>query len=207
MARIVGANPSSPAEQVRIQAPHLARRLVTESSFASYNGYAASIPANKVADLAHDTASKHMVPDRRVMPAMDVALPTNGGSSPGASPAVGLNLLRRVDVLVDAITSPTGDGVTVAVIDSGIGVNPDLKTTLGVDRVVVRWSAMQGSLTDEFGHGTHVAGIISGNAKSSSGPYALRTFRGVAPNVRFVSLKVLGDDGTGEVSNVLSAVD
>ena len=101
----------------------------------------------------------------------------------------------------------SGQGVTVAVIDSGIGVNPDLKTSLGIDRVVMRWSAMTGSLTDEFGHGTHVAGIIGGNAKASSGPYATRTFRGVAPNVSFISMKVLGDDGSGEVSNVLRAVD
>ena len=93
--------------------------------------------------------------------------------------------------------------MTVAVIDSGIAVNDDLTTSLGLDRVIVRWSAFSGPDTDEFGHGTHVAGIIGGNGKSSSGPYAMRTFRGVAPDVRLISLKVLGEDGSGEVSNVL----
>jgi hypothetical protein len=68
------------------------------------------------------------------------------------------------------------------VIDSGIGVNADLKTNLGVDRVVMRWSAMTGSLTGRIRprHRTS-PGIIGGNAKASSGPYATRTFRGVAP--------------------------
>jgi serine protease AprX len=93
------------------------------------------------------------------------------------------------------------------VIDSGIGSHADLKNAVGADRVVVRWSAVSGPNGDEFGHGTHVAGIIGGNAKKSSGPYATQTFRGVAPDVKLISMKVLNADGSGQVSDVLEAID
>ena len=146
-----------------------------------------------------------MVPDRHVKPSLDVALPTINGS--GAAAPSGFNLLDRVELSAAPPVPLTGAGVTVAVIDSGIAVSDDLKTSLGLDRVIVRWSATPGLDTDEFGHGTHVAGIIGGNGKASSGPYATRTFRGVAPDVRLISLKVLGEDGSGEVSDVLEAID
>jgi hypothetical protein len=207
--------PLTPAEQQRITA--LVTSLggtVKATSFASFSGYAASVPANRLAELAEDGASLHIVPDRHVKPSMDVALPTIGETTDGSTSSGGAlgNLVGRV---LDGLAGtpapapvPTGKGVTVAVIDSGIAVNADLKTNLGLDRVIVRWSAFpSGTALDEFGHGTHVAGIVGGNAKSSSGQYAIRTFRGVAPDVRLVSLKVLGADGSGSVSNVLSAVD
>jgi serine protease AprX len=49
-----------------------------------------------------------------------------------------------------------------------------------------------------WGTGTHVAGIIGG---SDGG------FRGVAPGVSIVSLKVLGADGSGRTSDVINAID
>ena len=97
---IVGSNgPLTPQDLIRIEM--LVTSLggtVTKSSFDSINGYAAMIPADKIADLAHDAASMHMAPDRRVMPTMDVALPTIGGANAGpATPALGINLLSRID--------------------------------------------------------------------------------------------------------------
>ena len=128
---IVGSDtPLSESEQIRIEM--LVASMggsVSKSSFDSFNGYAASIPADRIADLAHDPASKHMVPDRRVMPTMDVALPTIGGTGSGSEPAAGLNLLGILNRVTAAVSPLTGNGVTVAVIDSGIGVNPDLKST------------------------------------------------------------------------------
>ncbi len=65
-------------------------------------------------------------------------------------------------------------------------------------------------LADEFGHGTHVAGILAGCPP----PEPLlppgadpATLRGVAPEAKIVSLKVLGADGAGEVSSILAALD
>jgi subtilisin family serine protease len=56
-------------------------------------------------------------------------------------------------------------------------------------------------LTDEFGHGTAVAGILAGDSGQPGGP------RGVAPQTQLVSLKVLDRNGVGEVSRLLSAID
>src|SRR6185436_5687401 len=181
-----------------------------EEDFDAYSGYVADCPADKIADLARDAKSSHVAPDRTVRASMDVALPTINGTS--ASPTgAQFNVLGVVQIPIGDETGGgggyTGAGVTVAVIDSGIGTHADLKNAAGADRVLLRWSAVSGPNGDQFGHGTHVAGIIGGNAKKSSGPYATRTFRGVAPDVRFISMKVLNADGSGQVSDVLEAID
>src|SRR5439155_25999132 len=55
---------------------------------------------------------------------------------------------------------------------------------------------------DDYGHGTHVAGIIAGNGFDSNGARA-----GVAPNARVIALKVLDRDGRGRISDVIAALD
>jgi subtilisin family serine protease len=88
------------------------------------------------------------------------------------------------------------------------------------------------ALTDDFGHGTHVAGIIAGGApedavvcalervdrvdatgKAQRGQYDVtprldpRKLHGVAPRCRLVSLKVLDAQGDGRSSDVIRALD
>ncbi|MBI2828915.1 MAG: S8 family peptidase, partial [Acidobacteria bacterium] len=111
----------------------------------------------------------------------------------------------------------TGKGIGVAVIDSGITAwHDDLyltgsKSPRAAPRVVHFkdftiqtnprvWTSDQPS--DEFGHGTHVAGIIAGNGFDSNGA---RT--GVAPEANLVGLKVLDAEGHGYISNVIAAID
>ena len=65
----------------------------------------------------------------------------------------------------------TGAGVGVALIDSGVSSHPDLNGGfLGLSRVVWNQSFVPGNLSanDQFGHGTHVAGLIAGNGASST---------------------------------------
>lgn len=62
------------------------------------------------------------------------------------------------------------------------------------------WASGQPS--DEFGHGTHVAGIIAGNGFDSDGA---RT--GVAPKANLIGLKVLDAEGHGYISDVFAAID
>ena len=94
-------------------------------------------------------------------------------------------------------TSWTGDGVGIAVIDSGVNPSGDLKRLTSVD--LVDGGPNPG---DGFGHGTHVAGLVAGSGAMSGG-----LFRGVAPKARIISLKVLAADGTGLTSSVLLALD
>jgi serine protease AprX len=74
-------------------------------------------------------------------------------------------------------------------------------------------------LTDEFGHGTHVAGIIAGKMDLASAPQAAlrtqdrtviqpldRAIAGVAPECRLLSLKVLDANGRGRTSAIIEAI-
>jgi serine protease AprX len=100
-----------------------------------------------------------------------------------------------------------GTGVGVAVIDSGMTPKDDLMAGGGVtSRIVYSESFIGGSdTTDTYGHGTHVAGIVGGNGRDSSG--FSRTFKGVAPNVNFINLRVLDQNGAGQESSVIAAID
>lgn len=95
-------------------------------------------------------------------------------------------------------TTVTGSGVTVALIDSGI----DPRGGLG-QRIVGFYDFTRGGIPtapyDDFGHGTHIAGLIGG----SSGSMLL----GVAPDVTFVGLKVLDKNGQGSTSDVIKALE
>jgi serine protease AprX len=105
----------------------------------------------------------------------------------------------------------TGAGVGIAVIDSGIAAwHDDLTSRLlgqypyGNQRVSAFADFVGGATTpyDDYGHGTHVAGIIAGNGYDSNGQKA-----GVAPDANLVSLKVLDANGKGNISNVIAALD
>jgi serine protease AprX len=91
-----------------------------------------------------------------------------------------------------------GEGVTVAVVDTGIAPVADLAGRVigGVD-----FSSDDNPYEDAFGHGTFVAGIIAGNGASSNGAY-----KGTAPKAKLVSIKIAGRDGASDVSHVMAAV-
>ena len=106
-----------------------------------------------------------------------------------------------------------GTGIGVAVIDSGVtswhadltylGSSSLVKTKNG-QRVAAFVDFVNGHTSpyDDNGHGTHVAGIISGNGFDSLGARA-----GIAPDAHLVSLKVLDQQGHGVISNVIAALD
>jgi serine protease AprX len=98
-----------------------------------------------------------------------------------------------------------GTGIGVAVIDSGITAwHDDLSEppggSLRVDQFVdfVNGRPVQ---YDDYGHGTHVAGIIAGNGFDSSGRRL-----GIAPAARLIALKALDAAGKGRISNVIAAL-
>ena len=61
-----------------------------------------------------------------------------------------------------------------------------------------------GDGVDRYGHGTHVAAIIAGQAGRT---VETRELQGVAPGAYLVNLRVLGDDGSGVISSVIEAID
>jgi serine protease AprX len=102
----------------------------------------------------------------------------------------------------------TGDGVGVALIDSGVapvqGLNGAGKVINGPD---LSFESQSYNLrtVDTYGHGTHMAGIIAG--KDPATVPATSRFDGVAPGAHIISLKVATSDGASDVSQVIAAID
>ena len=92
----------------------------------------------------------------------------------------------------------TGQGVTVAVVDTGIDSLPDFSGRLlgGVDL-----TGGNNPFQDDYGHGTFVAGLIAGDGASSDGQYS-----GEAPGARLVSIKVAGADGITNLSTLITGL-
>lgn len=81
-----------------------------------------------------------------------------------------------------------GEGIKVAILDTGIIPHPDLKDNIkgGVGIICDR------DYLDKDGHGTHVAGIIAALDNDFG-------VVGVAPRASLYAVKILGDDGSGEM--------
>jgi serine protease AprX len=102
-----------------------------------------------------------------------------------------------------------GTGVGIAIIDSGIVPKHDLTGLDGVTSRVIyseNFATGQTDASDGYGHGTHVAGIAGSSGRDSSGVGFTRTFKGVAPNVNLINLRVLDQNGSGLESDVISAI-
>jgi serine protease AprX len=87
----------------------------------------------------------------------------------------------------------TGAGIGVAVLDSGI-----YSSYLGSALVYSKNFTDSTSTGDWYGHGSHVAGILASSNAS---------YKGLAPGVKIVNLKVLNDSGVGRDSWIIAAID
>ena len=104
----------------------------------------------------------------------------------------------------------TGEGVTVAVIDSGIwsehaGIAKD---TQGQDRIIATYDATTGTrgvATDERGHGTHISSILA-NSERVEASAAGTSYKGIAPGVNLVSVKAFNQAEEGSYFDVLRAI-
>ena len=109
----------------------------------------------------------------------------------------------RADQVWNSTSRIQGMGVTVAIVDSGIAPNADLRTNVDSESVIARVNFVGSSgLVDDYnGHGSHIAGIIASNGGRSR-----NVFMGVAPKAKLIDVKVLDDQGRGTTSAVVSGL-
>jgi subtilisin family serine protease len=100
-----------------------------------------------------------------------------------------------------AWTMTTGSpSVIVGLLDTGYeSTHPDLAAI----PIVAQYNARTGTktITDVYGHGTHVAGTIAAKANNGLG------VAGVAPGIRIMPVKVMDNSGQGYWSDFLEGVD
>ena len=173
------------------------------TEFVSVQGFAGTIPSERLAELASRSWVSRLSHDGGVRKMLDTAAPAIGAGAAWGMYGV------------------TGQGVGVAVIDSGIADHSDFVrlgpdgTPVGSRIVAVQdWcSTSEGGWgADACGHGTNVAGTIGGNGINSTNvdpddPEFYRTFTGLAPEANLVNCRVLDGDGTGMVSDVIEAIE
>lgn len=90
-----------------------------------------------------------------------------------------------------------GQGVTIAVLDSGIGAHPDLG-----ERFLGQVDFVQGEPIpyDDNGHGMHVGVTAAGSGSMNP------LFAGPAQEANVISMKVLSGQGSGKTSDIIKAI-
>jgi len=159
------------------------------TQFHLINGVVASIPTTVESLLA-------ALPGITVTPDASVSVQSTTESTGPHTPSDAF--LTQTGAGQLAAAGDTGQGVTVAVLDTGIDPLPDFAGRLigGVDL-----TNANNPYQDSFGHGTFVAGLIAGNGASSNGQYS-----GEAPGANLVSIKVAGADGTTHLGTLISGL-
>ncbi|MBO5811228.1 MAG: S8 family serine peptidase [Bacteroidales bacterium] len=119
------------------------------------------------------------------------------------------------DVEADSVweTGYTGKNIVVAVLDSGTNTNHlDLKDHLWKgfidtdgdeipDAYVNGWNFIDNNsnITDDFGHGTHCAGLVCGDGTSI-------VTTGIAPDASLMTVKTINRSGGGSVAQMINGV-
>ena len=98
----------------------------------------------------------------------------------------------------------TGEGVVVAVIDTGVNADHvDLKDHLWDDGNGNHgWNTLANSsnVADGDGHGTHCAGTVCGDGTSG-------TITGMAPDAKLMAVKALSDSGQGTLESLIAGIE
>jgi subtilisin family serine protease len=161
-------------------------------------GFAALVPAARLAQLRADPAVAYVMQDQVVSLGQPLQAKAKPGGQPPQSIPTGID---RIDAELSSQLSGNGAGaitnVAVAVIDTGIdGSHPDLNVVGGHNCSTGGAS----SWGDGNGHGTHVAGTIG--AKDNAIGVV-----GVAPGVPLYAVRVLNNSGSGSFADIICGID
>ncbi|MCD6339645.1 MAG: S8 family serine peptidase, partial [Verrucomicrobia bacterium] len=169
------------------------------------HGFAGVLTERAVAQLKRDPNVLRVVPDLRVFAIGKPDKPDKPGKpnkdepdEPDPSPDDIIPAgVARVGAQAAWTAGYTGAGVGVAVVDSGIDyTHPDLEPNFAG----TLYDAYGGDGMDEYGHGTHVAGIIAAADNDQD-------VLGVAPQASLYSVRVLDASGSGYDSDIIAGIE
>jgi thermitase len=193
---LVKFKPGALANSVGQNLPGISVQAVPAPELAKLGANVLHVPDNQLtttlAALQHNPLVAYAEPDYQVQ-AADVVTPNDPywGSQWGPP-----------DIQAPqawAVTTGTAS-VTIAVIDTGVDLtHPDLAAQ--IDLVNSKsFLAYAPTAQDDYGHGTHVAGIAAAIGNNLTG------IAGMAWGVRIMALKVLDYSGSGYESDVAAAI-
>lgn len=146
------------------------------------NSYAGYMPTQLINEIINEPEIDYISYDSKVYTLLDIASPT-------------------IEAYFPHDKGYMGEGVTLAVIDTGLAMHSDL---VKPNNRIVGFKDLVNDIKepyDDNGHGTHVAGIIAGNGFSSDGKY-----KGVAPEASILSIKAMDENGGAPTSRIIEAI-
>jgi minor extracellular serine protease Vpr len=168
-----------------------------------FSGFSVDLPANQIPQLLAIPGVKAVYPDVEYTVTSDQGpLVDKEAYSPHmmeSAPFIGANQVWNE-------LGYTGEGVTIAVIDTGVDyTHPDLTHAFGdykgwdfVDNDADPQETQAGDPGGEAtAHGTHVSGTIAANG----------LIKGVAPDATLLGYRVLGPGGSGTTTNVVAGIE
>ncbi|HEX8646908.1 MAG TPA: S8 family serine peptidase [Thermoleophilaceae bacterium] len=190
------------ADSAAVAADHkrLAQAEVLDTYSHAVSGYSAKLSTASLREIEADPRVAYVTEDLE-----DDALlgkPGGGGTTqPTQMLPTGIN---RLDSDLGSPLAGDGSGdvnAAVAVYDSGIQTNhPDLNVAGGVNCLGAKYTGNDGTIGDQYGHGTHVAGIIG--AKDDAIGVV-----GEAPGARLYSVRIGDGAGASSLSAQLCGID
>ncbi|MDO8517600.1 MAG: S8 family serine peptidase [Nanoarchaeota archaeon] len=163
-----------------------------EHKFSSSNSFSAELTKQEIENLANENSVKKIYYNSPVHAFLQDSVGIINATLTWPLQANGINL--------------TGAGQTICIIDSGVNyshadlggcygnnsANSTCKILGGYDYVNSDSNPM-----DDFGHGTHIAGITSANG----------TIKGVAPDSKIIAIKGLNSAGNGNSGDIIAGID
>jgi serine protease AprX len=179
---------------------------VVTSHLKIINGVGALLPFHRLSEIAADPAGLIITPNALVKAAdegfFDPIWPETDYPN-----VVGADLVwEGIEIDDEFIPGVTGEGVTVAVLDTGMSNHQAvIRDIYGVKGRVVGWKDFvdgRPNLYDPNGHGTHVAGIIGATQIGTD-----EEWNGVAPGVNLFPVRVLNRYGEGTYEQVIQGIE